>query len=699
MIATLESLGACLSVDGLPINRLRRRLVEGRSGSRWIGAARRGLNPGFEAKRRRTALAVLLGGLFLALTGPSSLLGGTVTLSPASDAYVNDSDPLGTYNNAWLVAGHSPAEFTPRYRSFLRFNLSGIPSNATISSAVLRLNLQAVEGGSAAGIELRRVLASWTSTTLTWNNQPAPTTPVTTTPVGSTLGADYNWPITGLAQGWVSGQYSNYGLTLRIVNEATATATRTFASASHATTSIRPELIVTYTLPPDINVVPTSLAFGNQSVGTSSAAQTVTVQNNGGSDLTVSSIASSSADFVVTVPGGLPATVVTNSSLMFQVRFAPTSSGTKSATVTITSDDPDEPTRTVACGGTGTAPDITVAPGSLAFGNQVLNTLSPPQTLTVSNTGNGTLSVNAISTSSGVEFPLSNVPSLPANLAPGTSLSFQVRFKPASIGARSETVSILSNDPDEMTVPVACTGTGTASDITVAPGTLAFGNQTLNTLSAPKTVTVSNGGNATLTVNAITTSSAEFPLSNVPGLPASLAPGSALTFLVRFNPASVGARSGTVSILSNDPDEMTVPVTCTGNGITPNINLAPTALAFGNQLVGSLSITQTVTIQNTGSADLHVTGISSSSSRFLLTLGTNLPATIVPGGSLPFGVRFAPTSVGLKSASVTVLSDDPDEMACQFPAPARASCPTLTSCPRHWASATNWSAAYRSLKP
>jgi len=39
------------------------------------------------------------------------------------------------------------------------------------------------------------------------------------------------------------------------------------------------------------------------------------------------------------------------------------------------------------------------------------------------NNGNATLTVSGVTTSSGVEFPLSNVPSLPANLAPGASLS------------------------------------------------------------------------------------------------------------------------------------------------------------------------------------------------------------------------------------------------------------------------------------
>jgi len=508
---------------------------------------------------RLSAVVVLIAGSASAQT--------TVTLSPQNDAYVNDSAPNDTFNNAWLVAGRSPAEFTPRYRSFLRFNLSGIPSNAIVSSAVLRLNLQAREGGSTAPIELRRVLASWTSASLTWNNQPAATAPITTTTVGSTLGADYAWPIAGLAQAWVSGSYGNYGLTLRIVNETDATATRTFASANHATSSLRPELTLTYALPPDINVIPTSLAFGNQPVGATSTAQTVTVQNNGGSTLTVGNLATSSAEFVVTFTGGLPATVGANSSLTFQVRFAPTSPGVKNATITISSNDPDESTVPVACGGTGTAPDIAVTPVSLAFGNQALNTLSAPQTVTVSNAGNALLTVNVISSGS-AEFPLNGLPSLPVSLSPGASLSFQVRFLPADLGVRNGTVSIVSSDPDEPSRDVTCAGTGVGPRLTVTPSVISFGTVTLGT-TARRPLVLQNLGNASLVITAVTSTIPVFALGNVPSLPLTLVPGQMHTLSVDYTPVSVQNDAGAVRVESNDlsvPD-MVIPVG--GNSASP----------------------------------------------------------------------------------------------------------------------------------
>ena len=430
-----------------------------------------GVKPAVQARAGRRGLTRLAFGsgtvlLFLMLTGNNSLPGATVTLNPAADAYVNDSAPNNTFNNAWLVAGHSPAEFTPRYRSFLRFSLSGIPSNALVGSAVLRLNLQAVEGGSATAIELRRVLATWSSTTLTWNSQPATTTPVTTTTVGAALGADYSWSIASLAQGWVSGQYSNAGLALFIANEATANATRTFASGNHATTSIRPELVVTYALPPDIAVTPAALPFGNQLVGTTSVAQNVTVLNNGGSTLWISNVTSSSSQFLLTLGANLPVTILPGDSLPFGVRFAPTSVGVMSGSVTVLSDDPDEPVRAVSCTGNGAAPRIAVTPQSLVFSNVIIGTTAR-RDLKLKNDGNANLIISNMTGTNPV-FRLEGLPSFPLALAPAQELTVAVVYSPLSARQDFDRIRIGSSDPFSPEVFVEMGGAGEPPDCEAA---------------------------------------------------------------------------------------------------------------------------------------------------------------------------------------------------------------------------------------
>src|SRR5438034_997819 len=57
-------------------------------------------------------------------------------------------------------------------------------------------------------------------------------------------------------------------------------------------------------------------------------------------------------------------------------------------------------------------------------------------------------------------------------------------------------------------------------------------------------------------------------------------------------------------------------VSLSGNGVKPvaaQISITPTALSFGNQSVGSTSAAKTVTLQNTGTANLTISAITSSS--------------------------------------------------------------------------------------
>ena len=100
---------------------------------------------------------------------------------------------------------------------------------------------------------------------------------------------------------------------------------------------------------PDISVATTSLAFGSVTVGTSKT-KTLTIHNVGTAALTITDITVAGSQFS---RGTLPGTIAAGSSANVNVTFSPTSTGSKSATLTIVSNDPDEPSVTVALSGTG----------------------------------------------------------------------------------------------------------------------------------------------------------------------------------------------------------------------------------------------------------------------------------------------------------------------------------------------------------
>jgi len=82
--------------------------------------------------------------------------------------------------------------------------------------------------------------------------------------------------------------------------------------------------------------------------------------------------------------------------------------------------------------------------------------------------------------------------------------------------------------------------------------------------------------------------------------------------------------------------------------------------AFGTVINGS-NTTQTFTIKNTGTADLTgLTYILSGSTDFSVTASPTAPVS-GPSGTTTFTVQFAPTSSGLKNASIAIANNDSDE--------------------------------------
>jgi hypothetical protein len=147
----------------------------------------------------------------------------------------------------------------------------------------------------------------------------------------------------------------------------------------------------------DIDVTETALNFGNVTVG-QTADQNLTVRNTGSATLNVSPIGSDNARFS-TVPPAVSFAVAAGGEQTVTVRFAPTFAGAQTGTLSINSNDPDEPTVPVRLQGIDSVPvpDIGVGPTALDFGTLILGQ-ETFRTVNVTNTGNAPLSVAPIIT-------------------------------------------------------------------------------------------------------------------------------------------------------------------------------------------------------------------------------------------------------------------------------------------------------------
>jgi hypothetical protein len=429
-----------------------------------------------------------------------------------------------------------------------------------------------------------------------------------------------------------AGQSLNFAIAFRPITAGAKSSKFTWNSNGGNRQSIDLTLSGT-AIAPDISLSSTSLSFGDVQTG-QSASQTLTVSNTGTADLSISGISSSDNQFTLSTNSF---TVSAGGTQDVTVNFAPTALTNQSGTLTITSNDIDESSLSVSLSGNGTAPDIhlhqadtNMPPGfdSTEIGQSFSADFS------ISNLGTADLIVSGISSSNN-QFTLSINSFV---LVAGGNQIITVTFQPSSAGRQSATITLSSNDPDEGTAVVSVSGYGTAipnPDISLSTATLSFGDVQVGQ-STTQSFTISNratadgqwtgaqSDRADLTVTGISSGDGQFTLSTSSVTLGSNGPFTISAFdsikavTVTFKPSSEGPQSTTITLSSNDPDAALVVVTVSGNGTAqsvPDISLSSTALSFGEVQVGQSSI-QTLTITNTGNADLSVTGIGSSDGQF-----------------------------------------------------------------------------------
>ena len=293
------------------------------------------------------------------------------------------------------------------------------------------------------------------------------------------------------------------------------------------------------------------LGFPDQVVGTTSAAQTITVTNTGLSNLIVSGVTLTGADasqFLLT--NNNCATVAPNNSCTVDVQFAPTATGNKTATVSIAHNATGSPS-SITVSGTGlpTGPVAALSSTSLTFPNQATGTTSAAQTITVSNTGGQDLIVSNVSmTGNTTQFLLTNGCT---TVTSGNSCAISVRFRPTTAGSKTVTINIVHNAAGS---PSSVTASGTG---VIPPTTATIANTSFfaglavpvgTTVSAP--VLVRNTGTAPLFITSAS-ATAPFRVSSLNTCATRVLPGNSCTLIATFRPTAAQLFTGTLTIVSN----------------------------------------------------------------------------------------------------------------------------------------------------
>jgi Abnormal spindle-like microcephaly-assoc'd, ASPM-SPD-2-Hydin len=287
-------------------------------------------------------------------------------------------------------------------------------------------------------------------------------------------------------------------------------------------------------------------------------------------------------------------------------------------------------------------PAVSLAPPSLTFGPQTINTTSPPQTVTLTNTGAATLTLSPIALTGTDANDFAQTNNCLPTLAPNAYCQVSVTFTPLAAGSLSAAVSITDNAPGSPQT-VGLLGTGTTSAATLSPPNVPFAAQYVKNSGPPQTMTVklTNTGTATLAITNVAVSPADFGMvSTSTPCGSSLAAGASCTIGISFDPTATGTRTGTLTVADNASGSPQM-VTLTGTG--QDFTVAPSGSATATVAPGQ-SANYTIAVTPGGGFDqpvmLRCSGAPPQSACSLS------PSSVTFQGSTPASVTVAVTTAG-----------------------------------------------------
>jgi archaellum component FlaF (FlaF/FlaG flagellin family) len=281
----------------------------------------------------------------------------------------------------------------------------------------------------------------------------------------------------------------------------------------------------------------------SQNVGASTPPQTATLTNHGDGPLTIGGIAAT-GDFKATPH--CPAVLLPGQSCTIAVSFAPQAHGAQHGSLMVADDANATPgsEQTVRLDGMAYQPVAGLSATVLSPGAN-LGGSALAQTVTVTNTGDGALTIRAIRISGAAVGDYTQSSNCLRTIQPGGSCTITVNFTPHAYGVRAATLT-LTDDGLGGTQAIALRGTGTAGRPLLSSGFLNFGGDSVGNPSAPQNVVLFNAGNGPLSISGISLSGADYAITTSCG--STLRAGSSCTITVTFTPQDTGSRPGLVII-------------------------------------------------------------------------------------------------------------------------------------------------------
>ena len=326
----------------------------------------------------------------------------------------------------------------------------------------------------------------------------------------------------------------------------------------------------------------TELEFGEVSVGSSRELQ-LGISNLGMGELSLSKFSFSRKEFS-TSPSEL--SIPPKDLDYLTVVFTPQDSAEVTGKLTITTNDPNQPSVTVPLSGSGISkgiPSLVLEPEQLDFGFVRLGA-SIPLNLVISNEGIDTLRISSITSTN----PIFQVETSSAAVPGGKSLTVRVFFTPQDTSLVSAALDIQNNSSNQPSADVPLSGSGRKdlpAGLSISKTEVDYGQVFADSQYVIEIDITSIGGESLL-LTAFEIDNNKF---SVPFTSTSLDPGETKRYPVSFEASDMGNYQGTLTIYTSDPENTTVKVSLRAEVTTSpptEIRLNPSLLSFGTVVVG-----------------------------------------------------------------------------------------------------------------
>lgn len=414
-------------------------------------------------------------------------------------------------------------------------------------------------------------------------------------------------------------------------------------------------------MPGALSVSPNLVDFGTVVQGGQSAGLQFTVLNRGtvaSGMLTTALTGVDAPQFEITADGCTGQILQADTSCGLSARFVPGATGPRRATLTITGLPGGTAVATLNGGGLAQG-TIAISPTSRTLTSVLTGTQGAPVAFQISNNAGVTTGPLALTLagSGKSDFEIVSSDCAAATLAPSTSCTAMVRLAPQSGGFKVATLTASATPGGSASAALSAQALLPAALAAVPPSS-DFGT-VITTTPASTTIRIRNPGDITTGALTAALSGGDLTLFSVTTdgcTTQTLAPGASCDVVVRFAPTTVGSKTTTLTVSASPGGSVNVALS--GNAVLPGaLTIAPTSHLFGDVVVGGTPAEHVFTVTNTGGAvtsaiSVMITGTGATN--FGIVDDTCNTSTLAAASTCSIRVSFAPTSAGIKGASLSV---------------------------------------------